>query len=115
MPASAARRPTCRGVIAAGGSGLVAGRRLRGLRVLRVLLLRGLALGLGGAIGRRLLHLARPALRAVIRVVEALALEVHGHRVEDALDLRLALGTLLHGVVGHPLHDLEDVTLVALV
>src|SRR4051794_40829599 len=99
MPASAASMPTCRGVMPARRSGLVARRRLRGRGVL--LLLLGLRVGLVGAVGRRLLGLARAALRAVVGVVEARPLEVHGDRVEHALDLRAALRALLDWVVGH--------------
>jgi hypothetical protein len=51
--------------------------------------------------------LPRALLRAVVGVVEALALEVHGDRVKDALERDAGLGVLGERRVGHPLHDLE--------
>src|ERR1700730_15913422 len=50
-----------------------------------------------------LLALAGP----VVGVVEALALEVHGGGVEDALNLDPGLGVLLQGVLAEGLHLLE--------
>src|SRR4051794_3350683 len=52
------------------------------------------------------LELAVAALGPVVGVVEALALEVHGDGMEDALDRRLARGADGHGIVGHLLEDL---------
>ena len=54
--------------------------------------------------------------RAVVGVVEARALEVHGDRVEDALDRRAArLAGRGHGRVGDLLHHLEQVPVLAAV
>src|SRR3954454_17902963 len=52
-------------------------------------------------------------LLAVVGVVEARALEVDGHRVEDALHGRAVLLAELQRVVGHALHPLERVASLA--
>src|SRR3954453_8410073 len=80
----------------------------------------GLLVGLFGVVlvgagvgGRRRLAVALG--RAVIGVVEAGALEVHGHWVEYALyggSADLALG---HGTVGHLLHHVEVMAVLAAV
>src|SRR3954471_15330796 len=88
----------------AGGLGLLL-RLLFGL--LGVLLVGAL---LGGG-----LRLALAPGGAVVGVVEARALEVHGHGMEDPLDRRLARRARRNRGVGHALRDLEDVPVVALV
>src|SRR5439155_15083123 len=75
------------------------------LRLLLVLLLRALV---GGVRRARL-------LAAVVRRVEARALEVHRHGVEDALDGGAAGRAARQRVVTHALHDLEGVPVLAAV
>src|SRR5205823_2325594 len=84
--------------------------RVRFLRVgsLRFLRILRLALRLA-AVARALL------LRPVVRRVEARSLEMHCHRVEDALDLGSAFGADLERVVDHPLGHLEVVAVGAFV
>src|SRR4051812_3252541 len=91
------------------------GRRRLGVRGLgRVGLLVGLLrVVLVGAVGGRLVHLALALGRAVVRVVEPRALEVHGDGVEHAGDRRAALFALGHGRIGDLLHHLEQVPVLA--
>src|SRR4051812_47687906 len=91
------------------------GRRRLGVRGLGgVGLLVGLlGVVLVGAVGGGLVHLALALGRAVVRVVEARALEVHGDGVEDARHRRAALLALRDGSVGDLLHHLEQVPVLA--
>src|SRR5689334_23510505 len=66
--------------------GLIRARRRRGRRRVRLLLLGRLGVRLVGARGRRVLVLAPALGRAVVGVVAARALEMHGDGMEDALD-----------------------------
>src|SRR5215218_891789 len=96
------------------------GRRRRGgggggVRLLGVRLVLLLGVLLVGAVARGLLRLALALGRAVVRVVEARALEVDRLGVEDALDRRAALLARGHGWVGHLLHHLEEVPVLAAV
>src|ERR1700692_79051 len=65
----------------------------------------------GGAGVRRALLLALALLCAVVGVVEAAALEVHGRRVHHALDGAAADLALRQRTVVHALGDLEGVSL----
>src|SRR5918995_1927729 len=87
----------------------------RGVRRLRVLLVLLLGVLLVGAVARGLLGLALALGGAVVRVVEARALEVHRDGVEHARDRRTALLARGHGRVRHLLHDLEQVPVLAAV
>src|SRR4051812_48193970 len=140
MADKAARSPICRGdmrtsVPAAGPSaddrfagqasarlmGLVGrrgrgrGRRGGGVRLLGVLRVLLLGVVLVGAVARGLLRLALALGRAVVRVVEARPLEVDRDGVEHPHDRRTALLAGGHGRVGHLLHDLEQMPVLAAV
>src|SRR6185437_8438320 len=78
--------------------------------LLRVVLLRGAAVR-----GRRLgaARCPRALLRPVVGRVEAGALEVHRHRVEDALDGGVAGGAVGERILAHTLHHLKGVAPLA--
>ena len=78
-----------------------------------VLLVLALRVVLVGARLRGRVHLALALGRAVVRVVEARALEVHGDRVEHALHRRPALLARRDGAVAHLLEHLEEVSVLA--
>src|SRR4051812_45899259 len=91
------------GLIRARGARGARGRRARRVGLLLGLLRVALVGPRGGGLG-----VLAPALGgAVVGVVEARALEVHGDRVEDALDRRPAHLALSHRLLRDLLHHLE--------
>src|SRR5205085_3309187 len=94
--------------------GLALGLRLAlGARVAARL---GVGLGVRGARAfAALALLARALAGAVVGVVEARSLEVDRDRVEHPLHRCLAGPAREHGIVGHALHHLEGVALLAAV
>src|SRR5215213_9222038 len=96
------------------------GRRRRGgggggVRLLGVRLVLLLGVLLVGAVARGLLRLALALGRAIVRVVEARALEVDRDGVEHPRDGGAALLAGGHGRVGHLLHDLEQMPVLTAV
>ena len=69
----------------------------------------------GAALGARRVARLRAVAPAVVRVVEARALEVDRRRVQHLLDGRATFDALRQRVVAHALHDVEQVPVGAAV